>query len=288
MWVGVVAFLTLSPAGYTPPLTLESFLCVRCGMFDGSDILRNWILFVPEGLLAGLTLGLAPAIALPIGFTVVIEILQIDIPGRDLGLQDLIFNSLGALTGVAVARWGLARWSRRVLSGAAIAAWVAPIVLLIPMATPFDLYGLWTSRFGNVTRYSGRIVEASVGTLAVESRLVRERAVLEAAITHRTPVRLLLEVGQAPASLAPVFQIRNEYEEAILELGALGPDLILRGRNPARILKLDQPEARWSGAMLGVAVGDTLPVVVDRGRRSVCMSVRERVQCNLVPSLADG
>jgi hypothetical protein len=40
--------------------------------------------------------------------------------------------------------------------------------------------------------------------------------------------------------------------------------------------------------MLGVAIGDTVPVVIDRGHGSVCMSVGEREQCNLAPSLGDG
>jgi hypothetical protein len=288
MWVAVVAFLTLSPAGYTPPLTLRSFLCVGCGMFDGSDIIRNWILFVPGGLLAGLVLRPKWAWSIPICFTALIEIIQVGVPGREPALQDLVFNSLGGITGVILARFGLARWSQRVLSGAAVVAWLAPLVLLVPKTTPFDLYGQWTPRFGNVAQYRGRIVDASIDGLTIESRMVRDKETLDAAIIDRKPLRLLVATGPAPASWAPVFQIVDGEQQGVLELGALGPDLILRGRNPARVLKLDQPDARWSGAMSGVAVGDTVPIVVDRGRGSVCMSVGEREQCNLAPSLADG
>ena len=288
MWAGAVAYLTLTPGGYGRTTSLRGFLCFACGELDGSDIIRNWILFVPGGLLATHLLGPRRAVALGLCFTAFIEVAQLGLPGRDSALQDLVFNALGAVTGAALMHRGLARWSRQLLMAAAAVAWLAPLPLLVPKATPFDLYGQWTPRFGRTARYQGRIVDASIDGLHIESRRFREKAALDEAITGRAPLRLVLRVGPPPSSLAPIFQIADARQQFVMEVGALGPDLILRGHNPARILKLDQPDARWAGAMLGVAVGDTVPVVIDRGRGSVCMSVGEREQCNLAPSLADG
>jgi hypothetical protein len=288
LWVAAVAYLTLTPGGYGRPTTLRAFLCFACGTTDGSDIIRNWILFVPGGLLAAHLLGPGRAIALTICYTGFIEVAQLWLPGRDSALQDLVFNGMGGVTGASVMYRGLSSWSRRTLMAAAAAAWLAPIALLVPKTTPFDLYGQWTPRFGRTARYQGRIADASMGSLRIESRRIPGKDALDEAITERKPIRLLLEAGPIPSSFAPIFQIADARQQFLLELGALGPDLILRGRNPARILKLDQPDTRWSGAMLGVAVGDTVSIIVDRGRNSICMSVGERERCNLAPSLADG
>jgi len=50
-WLAVTALLTLSPDRYTPPLTLESFLCVACGWSGTADIIVNWMMFLPGGAL---------------------------------------------------------------------------------------------------------------------------------------------------------------------------------------------------------------------------------------------
>jgi hypothetical protein len=197
-------------------------------------------------------------------------------------------NSLGAAAGVAVAYHGLGAWSRRLLAATAIAAWLAPLLLLVPMTTSFDLYGQWTPRFGRVAKYEGRILEATVGNVPVASWRVEDKAGLDEALQQRQPVRLLLETGPQPSTRAPVFQIFDGNQQGVWELGALGPDLLLRGRNPARGLRLDQPDVRWAGALAGVPVGDTVPVIVDRSRGSVCMSVGDRERCDLAPSLGDG
>jgi hypothetical protein len=217
-----------------------------------------------------------------------VEFVQIGIPGRDPALQDLVLNALGGVTGVFLASRGLGRWGRRLTVTAAALAWLAPLALLIPKTTPHDLYGLWTPRFGRTARYEGRIAEAATGALPIPSRMVDDKTALDVAITGRDPIRLRLTAGPAPRGLAPVFQIVDGHRQGVLELHALGHDLILRGYNPARILKLDQPDARWAGAMTDVPVGDTVTLVVDRSRGSVCMSVDDRERCNLAPSLGDG
>jgi hypothetical protein len=288
LWVASVAYLTLTPTGYGVGVSRYRFFCVACGELDGSDMLRNWILFVPGGLLAAIVLGRWRALALGLGFTALIEFVQVGIPGRDPAVQDLLLNALGALTGVVVMRRGLGRWTRHAVAATAALTWLVPLVLLIPETTPHDLYGQWTPRFGGSGYYQGRILNVSVGGLVVPSWKFDDKAPLDSALVRRATLHVVLEAGPVLARRAPVFQIADAEENAILELHALGPDLILRGWNPARILKLDQPDVRWPGAMDGVAAGDTVTIVVDRGRDSVCMSVDDRERCNLAPSLADG
>jgi len=288
LWVASVAYLTLTPAGYTPPLTLRGFFCVACGELDGSDMLRNWILFVPGGLLAGLALPGWRGLLLPVALTAVVEFVQIGVPGRDPAAQDLVLNALGAVTGALVAFRGLAPWARRLTFAAAIVAWLAPIALLIPRTTPYPLYGQWTPRFGNRAAYEGKILSSRVGNVELHSWRTDEKTALDAAILARAPVRLGLIVGQMPRALAPVFQIMDGEQQGVFELHALHSDLIVRGHNPARVLKLDQPDVRWHDAMAGLSPGDTVTLVIERARGSVCMSIDEREQCNLAPSLGDG
>lgn len=288
LWVAAVAYLTLTPEALTPPLTWRGFFCVACAWRDTADIILNWAFFIPGGMLAAVVFGPRRGLAVPVGLSVLVETLQIGVPGRDPAFQDLLFNSVGGLTGVLLMRRGLAPWARHVLSVAAIVAWLGPLALLIPRTTSADLYGQWTPRFGGMAHYDGDIVEASVGGLAVESRRYPDKPRLDSAVVERRPVVLMLRAAPPPPSLAPIFQIMDSGQQTVFELHALGPDLIVRGHNLARILRLDQPDVRWPGAMEGVAPGDTATVVVDRGRDSVCMSVDEPERCRLAPSLADG
>jgi hypothetical protein len=288
IWLAVTAVLTLSPDRYTPPLTLESFLCVACGSSGTADIIVNWMLFLPGGALMAMVFGSGRPVVVAVILTVVIETLQIGIPGRAPALQDLISNTLGALSGVVLVRRGLGSCARHVLAVLAVVAWLSPLVLLIPMTSASDLYGQWTPAFGSMEKYEGRVLAAFVGGVPVHSGLLPTRAGLDAALVGRRPIELTLEVGPPPSSFAPVFQLVDAERVALVSLGARGEELILRGENPARALGVHQPAVRWPEAMRGVAEGDTVMVAIDRTRSSVCMSVGRLTACGLAPSLAEG
>ena len=161
-------------------------------------------------------------------------------------------------------------------------------VLLIPMTSRSVLYGQWTPAFTAAEKYQGMILSASVGGLSVRTGIVSRRAPLDTAIVGRYPVELLLEVGPPPPGFAPVFQVVDGLQASIVTLGAWGEDLILSGHNPSRVLRFGQPDVRWPNAMRGVAPGDTVTVVIERARGSVCMAINERTACALAPSLGDG
>jgi len=287
-WVAAVAYVTLTPTGTSPAFRLDRFLCIACNDRDASDILRNWVLFLPGGFLAALTLGPVQAVVFPICPTAAVELLQLQIPGRDPALQDLIFNTLGAVSGVLVAQRGLRRRAQRATVAVAAVAWLAPLFLLIPQPSRHDYYVQWTPQFGRMAHYEGELLTASIGDVSTGPGWVGEKAALDGEIARRSPIRLSFQAASPPAALAPVMRIGDRSQREALQIGALGPDLILRGWSPARVLKLDQPDVRWVGAMDGVAVGDTVTLVIDRGRDSVCMSIDGRERCNLAPSLADG
>jgi len=257
-------------------------------MRDGADIILNWALFVPGGVLLALVMNRGRVMLAAVAFTVIIEIFQIGVAGRHPALQDLIFNSLGALTGVALVHRGLGRAAQGALAAAVGVAWLAPIGLLVPMSSSFDLYGQWTPLFGGVAQYEGRIQDVRIDGFSVPSWRTPNRAALDSAIVERHPIEILLEVGPPPSSTAPVFQIADSERLVILTLGALGSDLLLRGHNPARVLGLDQPDARWPDAMANVESGSTVPIVIDRSRGSLCMSVADETRCELAPTTGDG
>lgn len=286
-WLATTAVVTLLPTGDAGPHSPLTILSVGNGPQYSADFILNWMMFLPGGVLATAVLGLNRGVAMTVGLTVLLEGLQVGVPGRHPALLDVMSNTLGALTGAVLLRDGLSVRIQRLIGVACGVAWLAPIVLLIPKTTSDDLFGLWTPSFGNAAHYRGQIFDASIGGLSVPSGLQHDKEALDDAIAARKRMKLRLTIARPPSKLAPIFQI-SDHEQEILMLGALGSDLILRGRNPARMLGLDQPDVRWSDALQGLSPGDTVTVVVERGRDSVCMSVASRTQCGLAPSLAGG
>jgi hypothetical protein len=111
---------------------------------------------------------------------------------------------------------------------------------------------------------------------------------VRAAVSERRPLELSFVRGPDPSGFAIVFQIVDIRRRYLVTVGALGDDLILRGHNPAQALKLDQPDVRWRGAVRDVPPGQTLGLLIERGRGSACMSIDGRTECGLAPSLAQG
>jgi hypothetical protein len=288
LWLLLIAAVTLAPTSPTPPLTLGRFLCIGCGDRDTADVIANWLLFVPLGALAALVVGARRGVLAAAGLTLAVEFVQIGIPGRYPALQDLLFNSLGAVAGAAVALRGLGPLARRALAFAVAGAWLAPTVLLVPMTSPSELYGLWTPSFGGVEQYRGRVLRAFVGGFLVRNGLVSGRASLDSALVERRAIEVLVEVGPPPSTVAPIFHVADGRRTTVLSLGARDHDLLLVGHNPAQALGLHQPAARWRGGLAALAPGDTVRLLIERDRGSTCMSAGARAACGLAPSLADG
>lgn len=288
MWGAAVAALTLVPGDYVVPLSLQSLVCVGCHGNDTADIILNWLLFLPCGVLVAMAFDMRRAVVSGACLSLLIEVLQIGIPGRHAGLQDLIFNSLGALSGALVVRHGLGPRARSVVGALVAAIWISPVLLLLPTSPDSALYGLWTRDWDEGEVYGGRILNASVGGVAVDPGLVTDQDALAAAVAGRGRIELLLEVGPKPDSFVPLFEVGSEEYIDVMTVALIGDDVMLTVDAVARVLDLYRPAARWPGVMAGLVVGDTVNLVIERDRGSGCLSVGLRTRCNGAPSLGDG
>lgn len=290
-WLLVVGVSTLMPTnGLTPPLTPGRFLCVGCSARATADGILNWLLFLPGGVLMTLVLGGRRAMRAALGLTVALEVIQIGLAGRDPALQDLLFNALGAVSGVVLVRRGVGSPGWRALGASAALAWLAPTVLLVPLTTSAQLFGQWTPAHSSLEVYRGRVLAARVGDVQVRSGPVADplQLALERALARRDSVVLQLVVGPAPVSFAPVFQVADAIPVGILSIGLSRQDLVLRGKTLSHSLHLDRPDGRWAGAMSGLTPGDTVRVVVRRSDPGTCVTLGVRVRCGVAPSLGEG
>jgi VanZ like family len=109
--VVLVLVATLWPAESESPATWEQVFCPFCGRAALADALANVVLFLPVGVALALT-GWARRGALLFagGLSLVVELAQFQIPGRDPGLGDVLTNIVGAGLGGALVRLA-PRWA---------------------------------------------------------------------------------------------------------------------------------------------------------------------------------
>jgi len=196
LWLAVILGVTLFPLEATdgpPPI-----LCVLCGDAALADGILNAALFLPFGAALSVA-GWRPwrAIALSALLSFGVETAQFEIPGRDPSLSDVLFNTLGAALGVALAHSAPSVWRptpRRAdvlsIAGALGGASVITLtgVLLAPSFPEDVYYGGWTPRFGHLEWYGGRVLQASVDGLEIppgalgSSPQVRQQLLANAAI----------------------------------------------------------------------------------------------------------
>ena len=286
--VAAIAAVTLFPSDATSPG--GDVFCLFCGWRQVADFVLNVILFVPLGAALCFRLGgrLKPVIIVAL-LTLLIEILQIPIPGRDANLRDLIANTLGGAVGMMMFRtapvWlGASRavgrgWSLSALA-AALAVLTAGALMLAPSFPDTVYYGQWTARFGNMQPYHGRVLSATIGDIAVPSRRSRHSDSLQTMLRGGTPIHIRFRVGPATTGLAPIFSIYDEFQHEILMIGADRGDGVYRFRT-AGIPLFDQPDVRLRGAMNQLTRGDVSRIVIWRRGRSLCMTVGHTQSCNL-------
>ena len=99
--LAAIALLTLLPASGNN--TTSGFACVFCGQLATADAILNMLLFVPLGVgLALIGFQLRTAFLVAAFLSGGIDILQLNIPGRDPSTGDLLSISLGCALGFAV------------------------------------------------------------------------------------------------------------------------------------------------------------------------------------------
>jgi len=295
LWLAVILGVTLVPLEATdaPPV-----LCVLCGDGTLADGILNAALFFPLGAALSVA-GWRPwrTIALCALLSCGVETAQFVIPGRDPSLSDVLFNTLGAVLGVALAKSAPALWRsspRRgdVLSLAwtLVAASVVTLtgVLLTPSFPEDVYYGGWTPRFGHLEWYGGRVLQAAVDGLEIPPGVLGNSLQIRQQLLSDDVIQVRASAGPRPSGLAPLFTVHDQHQREILLLGVDEDDIVYRYRTRAAAWGFIGPEIRAGGAVLGLTWREPITVVVHRVGYGYCLSVNATQRCGLGYTLGTG
>lgn len=291
-----VLVLTLFPSSMAPGEEMSR--CLVCGSRGTADAILNVLLFLPLGLASAAMWSVNGVFLIPPALSLLVEGIQILIPGRDASVGDLLFNSLGGAVGVLLyrRRTALLRPQASSARGLCLAAsllatgiLVATGLLLAPSLTRSTYYGQWTPDLGNFETYEGEVLAARVDGFAVpEGPSSRTEAVRRSLLTG-VNVEAIAVAGPAPSALAPVFSIYDGAQREIVLLGADRSDLVFRLRRRAAALKLDQPDVRLFGALRSVQRGDTVTLSARSVQGQLCLAAAPGPsRCGVGPTVGEG
>ena len=266
--VVLVLVATLTPAGGAPA---EPSVCgIVCGDLALADAILNLLFFVPVGLAFRLAMRPWRAIAGGLLLSLVVETVQLLVPGRHASLGDLLFNTLGTVAGVLLlaALPRLLRPSRREALALAC-GWsclvalglVAAVWLLQPALPATTYYGMWTPDLEGSEHYRGEVLEARVGGRAIPSWRLDDSEGVRALLESSVPLDLTMVVGPTPRDPSPIFTIGDEFQREIVAVSARGNDLVYRTRVRASYYMLHRPDLRVYDAFAH-REGDTLRIDV--------------------------
>jgi hypothetical protein len=227
----------------------------------------------------------------PVSISILIELAQLAVPGRDPSAGDLVFNTLGAASGVAIVRNGRS-WlhpaeaaSRRLAIVAALGflGIVALTGLLLAPHFPSTTYwGLWAPELGHLEWYRADVRQVLVGSLEAPSGPLPHQAEIHDALRRGDPVLVSGKAGPPVRHLGALFAIYDERQREILLIGPEGGDLVVRYRSLALAAGLDQPDLRLDDVMSEIAPGQSLEVAYHRTTGGVCLAVTGRArECGL-------
>jgi len=250
----------------------------------------NLIMFIPLGALLAIR-GVPLRVVALAAFvpSVLIEGAQIPLEGRDASLGDVLFNTVGGMTGLAVAGLTLrqlASGSRATVGPVVMAAITLGLIggtgLLLEPAFPASAYyGQWTANLGHLEWYRGRVRGATLEDIPLPSdRLGDSRRVRELLLAGER-LDVLAVAGPRVPRLAPLFSIYDDRQREIVLLGPDRDDLVLRYRTRGITLRLDQPDLRLRGAFAHVSAGDTLRIAAWRATQGYCLTLNQASTCGL-------
>jgi hypothetical protein len=241
--------------------SLSSIWCVVCGDLGVIDVTLNCLLFLPLGL--GLGLREVPrwrAICLIVGTTVTIEFLQLHwVTGRDASLSDVLTNTLGGISGYALAsRWRhiifpASRTSYRLAVGGAL-LWVA-VQIITAFAMKIRLpesvyYGQWAPELAQFEQFTGGVTSVLLNRTPLPGWRLEQSSDIRRQLLHPESVLSVQAMtGKVTTGLAPIFSIYDENQREILLLGQKGHDLVFRIRTQSGPMRLRGPSVRLSGIL---------------------------------------
>lgn len=280
-----IGIATLPPnSGPSPPFRP---FCVACGELSGTDVVLNVLLFLPLGI----GLGLAgarrrPVLSGMVAATLIIEILQTFIPGRDASLSDVLANSLGGALGffLAVHREALLRPSQR-FERLLLAAWglswfgitTISAYALVPSPTQSQYYGFIARDLGtNLPAFPGTVLNPRIDTIAFSDWEMPDPAIRTLLVRPEgATVRATLVPAACPTgTMAGILQIADAEQRQIVLLGQRGPDLVFGVRTGASVLRL-RPIYYAHAAVFGDTQcrlhGDSIRVEAAYGRAKIVL-----------------
>lgn len=296
----MILVLTLTAAGEEHQLVTRLDLCVLCGRFGASNLLRNVLLFVPLGVGLGLARPTFVRAWLPaVVLTTFIELAQIFIPGRNPLPIDWAANAGGGALGILLVR-SLEGRIRRVRPGGPSwdGAWIAlSFAALVATTMAFQIappapphHVQITPRLGHLESYKGQVEAVTLGDEVLEvgrhgnpARLetlllgpaLRGHADAEADAQPETrsdlrdeaepaggsaALRIAARAGPPPSDVAPLVSIYTGAQEELFLLGADGTDLVLRLPYRAARLALTESDLRLRGALAGLEEGSPMTI----------------------------
>lgn len=284
-YTGVVLALTLSPGESDPQYWLSG--CLICGAVGTADALKNVVFFVPLGAFLALAFRGSLWAALPAALlSVLVESLQFFVPGRDASPGDLVFNSLGALMGVALVRTA-GSWltAGRPMPGLA-AAWTLLLTAILVFggwaqrtSIQVDAFSQqWTPEPTGLEPYAGRVLAAWIGQHAFVDDDLDPAAELEArdlveALEAGEPIRVIVEAGQHRPNEAAILRAQDRDKNRIFQVGAKGWDLLVGVRTRTSDARLFEPDQLIQGALAGLAMADTADITLTRSGDVFCARV---------------
>lgn len=290
-WLAAVAAICLSRSYGPAP---EGFWGEWIPEYQGfAGFLLNIILFLPGGAAVGvLTRSVWAGLAVSLGLSAGIEILQLWIPGRHSSGGDIVANTLGGGIGalILVHRETLvfpAPKTSRLLA----LLWLALVLLALglfgplmrPAAPEVTLYSGWTPELRSLELYDGRVIAARIGNLDLPDGgpiAEDEQSHLRDLIRDRAPVEVTFLAGTRPSSLAPIVRVAGSSGNETLLVGADRGDLVVRRRFRADDFRLARPDLRVRGAHAALLPGDTVNLQVIRepgGRDQVTVNGVTRI-----------
>lgn len=282
LWLTLVGLATLTPLH--PQAAVPGGICLLCGTNGVADAIRNTLLFLPLGLLlSGLSRPGVRAAVVATGVSATMEGLQAFVPGRHSSAGDLLFNALGALSGVLLLQvlrqtaWGSWR-VRHAWAATGVAVAVGSVVLGAWLAAPDGPQGRLHIRvqpvFGHLAPLPGTVTSASFGGLLLQDTVLGagDAMVHEFLQTPETAVAFSLTRPLERGRDTGLLRAHDDPGDEVLFLGLRGDHLIYRERTRSARFLLEVPsfalelEGRLEPPAQGVAR-------VTRGSGGVCLSV---------------
>jgi hypothetical protein len=292
--LAAVLYATLSPAS---PIDLPMAARLRWHPVPG-DLLRNLVLFVPLGA-AWVARGAATrtAVAGALALAVLLEIVQLAIPGRYASPWDALGNTAGAWVGARLARdaW---RWRRpspsdrvrlALAAGALAAGWIALGGWIASPSPPAgDYFAHWTPSLPHLAPIDATLRGAWLdGTSLPHGRLAdadRLRRVLAGDLS----LRLEAVAGRPTRGLAALLWLTNEDGREVLLVGVERSDLVLRWPGRGAPLGLAAAPLRLPDFFERLRLGAPFELLLTRRGAESCVALGGDRICGLGHTVGDG